>query len=120
MAVAFDPPHPKPAELAPVEQGAPDPRVTRSGTYLVDERRERRAVHHRETLPTWLHAEYPADQGPNTGLTFRTFDALPDADHRRQQTSSTLDLPEAFETGRSPVRTACVAFRRIITREIDT
>src|SRR5215207_3349070 len=116
MAVAFDPPHPKPAQLAPVEQGAPDPRVSGSGTYLVDERRERWAVHHRETLPTRLHAERPADQGSNTGLTFRTFDALPDADHWRQQTSCMLDLPEAFEPGRSPLRTACVAFRRIITR----
>src|SRR5687768_11411178 len=116
MAVAFDPPHPKPAELAPVEQGAPDPRVPGSGAYLVDERRERRAVHHRETLPTRLHAERPADQGPDTGLTFRTFDAFPDADHRRQQTSGTLDLPEAIETGRSLLRTARVAFRWIITR----
>src|SRR5918911_3823633 len=116
MAAAFDPPHPKPAELAPVEQGAPDPRVPGSGAYhLVDERRERRAVHYRETLRTRLHAERPADQGPDTGLTFRTFDALPDADHWRQQTSSTLDSPEAFETRRSSVRTACMAFRRIIT-----
>src|SRR5215211_4806781 len=115
MAVAFDPPHPKPAQLAPVEQGAPDPRVSGSGTYLVDERREQRAVHHRETLPPRLHAERPADQGSNTVLTFRSFDAIPDADHWRQQTSSTLDLPEVFETRRSS-GTACMAFRRIITR----
>ena len=65
--MAFDPPHPKPAQLAPVEQGAPDPRVSGSGTYLVDERRERRAVHHGETLPTRLHAERPARYGSHLG-----------------------------------------------------
>src|SRR5919112_762771 len=42
MAVAFDLPHPKTAEIAPAEQGAPDPRVSGSEAYLVDKRRERR------------------------------------------------------------------------------
>src|SRR5919112_427596 len=97
-----DPAHPESAKHAPAEHGASDPRTPGGGTYLIDDGRKREPVDQREAVWAPLDIEGPADQGADAGLAPRALDALPDAEHRRQEPSRTLDPPGAFELQPSP------------------